>query len=410
MTGVDNLFSQVTRTTVANGNWLYPTTWDCTCYPMPTDNIVVNHTVTLDTSWYSTASITVNSAGTITEGSSLRQWAVYSGNFTNHGFVNISRFSVTGGTFTNNDSLRINLAFYAASNFINNGRIFDVDSFSNNGIFKNNAAAIINCTLYSNLDSIINDGAITAFAHTNFAKSYNSGQLNFNDFTNTGILVNSGTINFNNFTNLSTGTVQNNSLFNGTLDYLNIGKFTVSNSATLRVANNFANADSAGSFAHFINNGYVEVGTHWYNSDSVSGTGKFCIGDSTINSGIMSGSFDFCDNTPPASSPYIDWNSGSIGPGITYCLQPCNSGTSEIPTPKVILYPNPTTGNFEVRISNPVSSDVSLKVSDMLGKVVYSVQNPNFEMPLSLILHEGFYFVQLTSDKFLFSEKIIITK
>lgn len=409
------LFSQSTRTSVANGNWLSPATWDCVCIPMPWDNIVVNHSITLDTSWYSTASITVNSSGTITEGSSLRQWAVTGGSFSNNGYVNISRVSVTGGSFTNNDSLRINLAFYVSSVFINNGKIFDVDSFSNDGIFTNNLTANINCTLYSNLDSIVNGGVITAFAHTNLSKSYNNGILNFTDYTNTAIFVNTATVNFSNFTNTASGTALNKSGFSGTNDFLNVGKFTNEASGTVTVGSDFANADSSSAFARFINDGFFQAGDNWLNIDSVSGSGTFCVNDSTANTGIMSGSFDFCDLTPPAQPPYIDWNPGTVSPGVTWCTKSCNSGFEKMAVPAGFsVFPNPC-DNY-LQIGNLYeSANYKLKIYNLPGQVVLeseitsgvSYAKPGIDVSG---LQNGIYFIELKAGDFVHCEKICIQK
>lgn len=409
------LFSQATRTSVANGNWLSPATWDCVCIPMPGENIVVNHSITLDTSWYSTAAITVNSTGTLTEGSSLRQWAVTDGTFINNGYVNISRVSVTGGSFTNNDSLRMNLAFYVSSSFNNNGDIFDVDSFSNDGIFVNNASAIINCTLYSNLDSIINNGTINAFAHTNLSKSYNNGILNFTDYTNTATFVNTTTVSLSNFTNTATGTAVNKSAFNATNDFLNIGKFTNDASGSVIVGSDFANADSSSAFAHFINDGFFQAGDNWLNIDSVSGSGTFCVNDSTANTGILSGSFDFCDLTPPAQPPYIDWNPGTISPVITFCTKSCNSGFNGMAEfDGLSVFPNPCNNYF--KIVNPVeNTKYELKVYNLFGQaVLHSEITPEVSPSSRGIdvsgLQSGIYFIELKAGDMVHCEKICIQK
>lgn len=53
-----------------------------------------------------------------------------------------------------------------------------------------------------------------------------------------------------------------------------------------------------------------------------NGCALFMIGrTSTVNaSGGLNGAIDFCDSTPPPSSPYVDNVSGTIGSNVSYCV------------------------------------------------------------------------------------------
>ena len=91
---------------------------------------------------------------------------------------------------------------------------------------------------------------------------------------------------------------------------------------------NFWNVDSLNYHAMFDNESIVRVDSNWYNGDTVKGvSGKFTVAFETRNTGLMLGSFDFCDLTPPVSPPFVDLNLGNISSGITWC-QPFSSLTA----------------------------------------------------------------------------------
>jgi hypothetical protein len=53
----------------------------------------------------------------------------------------------------------------------------------------------------------------------------------------------------------------------------------------------------------------------------------------------MEGNFDFCDATPPASTPYIDLNSGYFDANITFDCVHQNIETAD--NNNLSIYPNP---------------------------------------------------------------------
>ncbi|MBI2968508.1 MAG: T9SS type A sorting domain-containing protein [Bacteroidetes bacterium] len=399
---------QSTVISIADGNWTNPATWDCNCIPLPGDVIIVNSDVVLDMNWSTDSSLTVTPGSSLIE-NGTRTFAVY-GSFINNGTVDISRFGVWGGSVINNDSMRINQAFYNDAEFENHDRLVDIDSMTNAGTLKNLDSAYIFVQLYTNSDSMVNEGTIMAGGHTNMGKSYNSGTLNFTDYTNAGTAYNSGTLFFNDFTNAITGTFNNSALITGTNDFLNAGTFSNLSTGSFTIARDFYNSDgTAPGWALFLNNGFVEVGDDWLNVDSVFGsTGRFCIQDSTANTGMMAGTFDFCDKTPPASQPFIDFNTGTIRPGITWCTQSCNTGVTELRDDgyRLRVYPNPAIKSY-IKIVSAGDPIYKIEVFDINGRMIVSKDDfsgNDFNIELT-DFQKGFYLFRV-NDKPI--QKIIV--
>ena len=192
----------------------------------------------------------------------------------------------------------------------------EVDSFANEGLLKNSPDAKLTANLFLNTDSCTNEGIIKAV-----------------DCENDGVFINRRIIGAINFYNAITGVFQNDS--GGavsTVYFWNTGYFGNNSGSKINTAFDFYNGDSLplSLSSVFYNDGFAGVGNDWYNTETINGfTGQFCVGDSTYNVGIMSGTFDFCDNTPPLvipPSPVIDFYTdiGNIDTAITYCAYNCN--------------------------------------------------------------------------------------
>jgi hypothetical protein len=69
------------------------------------------------------------------------------------------------------------------------------------------------------------------------------------------------------------------------------------------------------------------------------------------------------------------------------------------------VYPNPTTGIFNINTENPVN----VSVVDVMGKVVFQAQNVTRETAINLGgLQKGVYLAQITGEKISSTEKIIL--
>jgi PKD repeat protein len=84
-------------------------------------------------------------------------------------------------------------------------------------------------------------------------------------------------------------------------------------------------------------------------------------------------------------------------------------------TAQVSIYPNPSTGLFNLNINNTNATKAQINISNILGKVVYSAQeqinNNTFSKEIDLQnLANGAYFVKAIVDNKIFSSKLIISK
>ncbi|MDD3876215.1 MAG: T9SS type A sorting domain-containing protein [Bacteroidales bacterium] len=343
----DTVNAQITS--IANGNWTNPLTWGG-IPPLPGSTVIINHTVTLDTSYaYTTGSITVNSTGSLIGNSPMRALALYGGALTVTGNFNIPRVALGAGTIINNGT-------------------FTSDSLYNNASFTNNANAILNA------DQLMNDVS--------------------------GVFINSGSVLASNVLNLASFT---NNLNIQTNDFLNSKSFINSASAELIVNHDFLNKDTLATPAVCQNDGMVRVGNDWKNDDEINGTGRFCIAHNTNNTGLMTGTFDFCD----LSGGNLDLNTGTVDLTITYCLYSCTTGFDEVLTKHISYYPNPSSETVVFNVSD-TDDDFLLELFDINGKTVFNqITNNHTENSLALV-SKGLYFYKLTLSDGIFTGKLLI--
>lgn len=377
-----------TYTSAANGNWMNFTTWSPVGIPIPGDIVTINHAVVLDTSFaYSVGSITVNASGSLTQSGSrdimlngvnasftndgtttIRYLALSAGSFNNTGMFNVKSIlnnialnnsgtlngvdSLYNNTGTVNNGGTINIMTFYNNNIWHNfgtiqGLTTVVDSMWNQGTFTNYNGAILKADSATNNGTFVNSGTIEYFQFTNYLSGVftNNNSLSFDDMTNMGSFTNNGVI-------IGSNSMWNNEVFNNT----SVGQITLGNS--------FLNADSVNLTATFNNDGDVTIGDSFFNFNSITGsnTGNFSVQDSSYNSGTMTGSFDFCDQTPPPFYPYIDWNFGSIDATITFCGL---TTVAELDKTTFSVYPNPTKGIVYVGGINQY-----VEVYDVSGKQI----------------------------------------
>ncbi len=343
-------------TSVANGNWTSPATWGG-IPPTPGATVIINHAVTLDMDWgYTSGSITINAAGSLTGNSPARGMAISGGSITVNGYFDVSRVALYAGTATNSGT-------------------FVADSLYNATTLTNNVSG----TIVANQFLIFTGGNFT-----------NNGNVVSVNFLNMAAVSNFGTIHAN--------------------DFMNSKSFTNANAAGVTANHNFLNSDSLATPAIFTNNGHVAVYNDWANnvivSSTVNGTGTFCVVNNTYNSGLMTGNFDFCDQ----SGGNIDLNTGTIAGTITHCLFSCASGTMEYAKGlSVDIFPNPNNGIFSITIKN-ASSKLFVDLYSVLGEKVFSTQITNEKTNLDMGQQaKGIYFYQIKNEnEVLKSGKIIV--
>lgn len=89
--------------------------------------------------------------------------------------------------------------------------------------------------------------------------------------------------------------------------------------------------------------GTVFTCTNMANDGTVDGVGRICVAEATWNAGTIQGQVDFCDATPTTSTPpIIDLNTGTVGPGVTFCITgSCTEGMAEPTSRSLHFQPNP---------------------------------------------------------------------
>ncbi|MFH2144381.1 MAG: T9SS type A sorting domain-containing protein [Bacteroidota bacterium] len=394
-------------TSAANGNWTNPTTWSPPGIPVTFTDVTINHAVVLNTDFaLNSGEIYIGSSGSLIEDISDRNFVIYGGEMTNNGIFTISNFWNDGGDFTNNGTSNIRMLLNE-SYLMNTGLIDQVDSLMNNDELYNYSGTI-NVMDFASVLYIENDGLIAGTNFFNDGGFDNYDEIDFENFTNADTAYNEGWIYFNNFTNI--GYFDNYEIIEGSHDFTNVGEFN--NYSLFSIDNDFLNVDSTNHEAYFYTEGLVIVGNNWLNIDTIDGTntGQFCIGNNTGNDGDMIGDFDFCDNTPPGSPPYIDYNTGTIDVNIVYCITPCGTNINNISDNRLLnIYPNPVTDHAFIELSS-FDYPAIFELYDITGQMVESI---NIESNITLFqrnnLKSGLYFYSVKSEeKIIGKGKIVI--
>lgn len=360
-----------TRTTVQNGNALTPSTWDCGCIPLPGNDIVINHALNLNTDFaYSTGSVLINASGSCTGDVPTRAMAVAGGSFTNHGNFSIGNFYHSGGTFLNDGTILV-------------GNLYGVDQ---NATETNTGTITVSDSLFINTNaSFINNGTTSSPVIATAGTITNNSNMSCNYLWTSGTVNNtSGIMNVvNDF--ITSGFVNNNTTLNVDYDIWNSGTFD--NNHQIEIGNTLYTGDSTAAPATFTNDGLISIVSDLYNNKTLNGTGKFCVGQVTANSGTISGTLDICDQTGGA----IDFNTGTIAGTVTYCSVSCGVGVDEDNEDLFSVYPNPFENNITIKKS---SGELQLFVlMNALGQEVMKTNLVSVQSKLDVSqLNSGIYF------------------
>lgn len=392
-----------TATSIANGNWTNPLTWNCTCVPINGYNVTINHNVTLNTSMaFSSGGITVNNGASLIQDASLnRDLWINGGAFENNGTTNFRNLLFSEGIGTNAGNLNL-VAFSCLDTFNNSGAI-NLDSMyvGEFAQFTNEVSGELNG------DSLTVDG-LSANVYGTF---FNHGRLKINLVLNNGFIYNtryqesySMTNNrtYDNFDSLKI----NNSLWNAAGLTNGIG-------ATIVITNDYFNFGNLPFIdPMFYNYGNMEVNDSWYNVNNAivlgNSTGLITVADSSVNTGTITGYngtfFTFCDLTPPANAPFVDINTGTIDPNINWCnaVGLNNYGINN----EVSIFPNPNSGNFVVT-SNSIET---FNLIDELGRTVLIINlkdSNNFKEEIKSLQNGVYYLKSVTKNS---CEKIVVTQ
>lgn len=364
---VPALVQAQTRTSVANGNATNPFTWDCTCIPLPGNDIVINHDVTLDADFaFVGGSVTINATGALMGGTPDRFLGVGGGSFTNHGILVIYNLLHSGGTFTNNGVITVTNGFAigGTAHTVNNAELNVNDSLLIDMNAKLTTSNMTNAKYTASSGTLINTG------HFMGTDVWNSGTID--SHTGAGIEL------MNNL--YTSGTIHNGSLLHINNDFFN--SENVTNNSQIIVEHDLYNGDSIGGTAIFTNNSAVSVMHDLLNSETLNGIGTWCVANNTSNSGDVGGTLSFCDQT----GDDFDFNIGTIAGTVTFCTGgACTIGVKENETTDASVYPNPTSALVNIEMNTAGTYQVVL--INTLGE---TVQTQNFSGTRTQISTETF--------------------
>src|SRR5690554_329639 len=329
------MFSQQTITSISNGIATNPMVWDCSCFPSTTDNIIVNHNITMNTNWLINGggSITVNWGATFQQDSQYRSILIdgSGASFVNHGTTKMTSFALTNGSTVHNPyimSLDSALWVSVGSTYMNHGNTIDLDStyiqgtLINEGVFKKG--------------DFLNDGTVN-----------NSGYIHTDSLANRGVFISTaGSIEAYDFGNNDVFEIGGSSYMTVINDAYNDGDLKIANGRSIRIGNDFTNA-YLNDPSNVYNNGLFEVARNFLNTDTLRGSGVFCIGNLSTNTGVVMGTLDICDNT---GGGFFDLNTGTITSGVTDCITGCTVNVEEEKNKDLVtIYPNPVSNVLNIQ-------------------------------------------------------------
>ncbi len=187
---------------------------------------------------------------------------------------------------------------YGTYNITNDPPLQDGMVINNYGTFSVLSLRVNSSTEFHNFGTVITDSGVY--------------------ITSNGTLINSGTIQVNNVFNIDDNTTfdhtgdisANQIILRGTWtssgDFTSTTSFTVENTSVANLSGGLITTDD------FFNNGT----TNGLSCVDITAT------STTNNQGTLTGSIGFVDLTPPASAPFIDVNSGTVGPDVLWTSCP----------------------------------------------------------------------------------------
>ena len=390
---VNLIWAQQTVTSVISGAAANPFTWDCTCIPQFSDNIIINHDITLDTDWIinNGGSVTVGINGSLIRDAQNRTILLDGGGaeFINQGTTELTYMAfVKNSTGINTNNLIINNALYldTLATFNNQGALNDIDSTLSMGTFSNSGTFLrgsfwtggnFTNTGYIEKDSLLNTGLLTS----------SLGAIIAYDFANTGDFYLTGT-----------------SFMEVTNNFYNSGEVNIASGRDLRVSNDFLSGDSTFSTANITNNGLIEVANDFLNLDTLQGSGLICIGGTSSNTGRVIGTLDICSNS---TTDLFNFNIGQVDASVTNCQSGCLvENDSEIIIEHIIsVFPNPAID--KVFIESSIDGINSIELYNTFGQLVVKKTTGDLTFLDISNIKSGTYSLKLFNQEKVSQHKII---
>ena len=176
-------FGQV-YTSVQDGDFWSPLTWDCTCFPQDGDSLVINHDVTLSSGIaYQSGQIYIGASGSLDQGANNFSFYIVAGSLINYGTLTIDDLLLDSLGFIQNFGTANLDSVWTRAAVWNEGTI-NTTAMAHDEFYSFFNVGEIMCTgNFYNEGSFINDGIMTVGgASTNCNISTSEGSLENNGF------------------------------------------------------------------------------------------------------------------------------------------------------------------------------------------------------------------------------------
>ncbi|MBK9274404.1 MAG: hypothetical protein IPM49_07675 [Flavobacteriales bacterium] len=285
-------------TSVADGDWNDPATWDCACVPDGIVSVTVAHMVTVT----QPDSLLDGDLYIQSDGQLLGTSLVVGGIFFNFGQVTLQALEIKPGVlqpdavnFGTLAAIRLGLQREA---FTNLGAI-TADSIRTDVAWENAPVGSVSAGWIAGPGQLDNRGSVTGSGE--FAARFR------NDSTITWSGLFRAPYTSSNLGNIAVvGELRIESLL------LDSGLILVEGDVQLD-GDLWMADDSA----------YLSIAGDLRINGLLRGAGAVCVTDSTVNSGVITDSVDVCDKSPTTTAPpYLDVDQGVVGPDVRWCTDP----------------------------------------------------------------------------------------
>jgi hypothetical protein len=285
-------------TSVADGDWNDPSTWDCACVPDGIVSVTVAHTVIVT----QPDSLLDGDLYIQSDGQLLGTSLVVGGIFFNFGQVTLQALEIKPGilqpdavNFGTLAAIRLGLQREA---FTNLGDI-TADSIRTDVAWENAPVGSVATGWLAGQGQLDNRGSVTG-SGTFAARFRNDSSITWSGlFRVPYTSVNLGNI-------AVVGDLRIEALLQDSGLILVEGDVRLDGDLLLA-------SDSA----------YLSIAGDLRVAGLLRGAGSVCITDTTVNAGVITDSVDVCDKSPTATAPpYLDVDQGVVGPDVRWCTDP----------------------------------------------------------------------------------------
>ena len=383
-------FAQQTVSSVADGLATNPFVWSCSCIPSTSAHVTISHHITMNSDWLvnNGGSITVTSTGTFNQDANRSILIDGSGSqFIVQGGSIFESFAFTNGASgSNSGTFKVDKGLYyeAGTTFTNSGSMPGIDSLETQGTFTNTGSIAAGNLLNTGTFNV-NGGVVTADSlGTTGNYLVTNGVTYASAFGNTGIV------------SVAAGGAPIYIAYDG----YNTGEIYLGTGTVVTVGSSFYNGDLQNHDAVLEVNGLMTVNIDFATSDVLEGTGTLCVGQGTSNSGSVSGSLNFCDNTGEGT---FDLNVGTIAPTVVYCTPGCYLDLPKNVQTNSSFSPNPATSTIQLTSDNTTRA----AIYSSTGELMLSITDGFDKIDVSR-LGAGMYLLIIETQHETKSEKLVI--